>query len=228
MISIIIATYNAPQFLKECIQSIYAQTYKDYEVILGIDGCKKTLSHILENKKFYKKCKVFNFEQNNGLFITKNNLLKESSYENILFFDSDDIMKKDMLQLCCDQLNHYNLLRTKFKDFNNPDGDKIEHAQGAIAIKRHILNILVGWESWKCNADVEFLQRASYYGIEAKLMDEITFSRRIHENNLTRRKDLGMGSEIRNKYEQIIEQKRKNRDWTNPVFIKADYEQIKL
>lgn len=228
MISIVITTYNAPKFLHECIKSIYAQSYKNYEIIIGIDGCKETLNCVLSNNEFYKKCKVFYFKQNNGPYITKNNLLKEVFNEDLLFFDSDDIMEKDMLLECAIELQSGNLLRTQFNEFNNPNGDRVEHAQGSIAIKRRVLNMLLGWQNWRCNADVEFLERASYWGIKYKLMDKITFRRRIHENNLTESKDLGMGSKVRNEYEKIIVDKRKNNDWANPIILKADYEQVEL
>lgn len=61
-ISIIIPTFNVPNYLDECVLSILAQRVNfGVEIIIGIDNCEKTLNHILENKDRYSKCKVFYF-----------------------------------------------------------------------------------------------------------------------------------------------------------------------
>ena len=46
-ISIIISTYNTPQFLEECISSIKNQKVNfEVEIILGVDSCDKTIDFI--------------------------------------------------------------------------------------------------------------------------------------------------------------------------------------
>jgi hypothetical protein len=49
-ISVIIAAYNADKFIEECLDSVFNQTYfvdnEYYEVLVGVDGCEKTLDKL--------------------------------------------------------------------------------------------------------------------------------------------------------------------------------------
>ena len=58
-ISILIAAYNADKYIKECINSI--TTITPHEILVGIDGCKKTLNVV--NKLKNENLKVFNKEK---------------------------------------------------------------------------------------------------------------------------------------------------------------------
>ena len=39
MLSVTVPVYNAAKYLDECVRSLLAQTYKDFEIILVDDGC---------------------------------------------------------------------------------------------------------------------------------------------------------------------------------------------
>ena len=106
-ISIIIPTHKVPEYLKECVESIQSQNVNfGVEIIVGIDNCEETLKHIQENKVFYQDIKVFQFNENVGPYIIKNNLINETMFEYVLFFDSDDFMIDGMLNNFYENIKH--------------------------------------------------------------------------------------------------------------------------
>ena len=65
MISIIIPVYNSAKYINRALESIYNQTYKNFEVIIVNDGSTdKTLDIINKNKNF-NKIKIIN-QKNSG------------------------------------------------------------------------------------------------------------------------------------------------------------------
>lgn len=91
--SIIIPVYNVEDYIKECLDSVMNQTYKDYEVIVVNDGTKDNSMDIV--KKY--KVKTIN-QENQGLSVARNTGAKAARGEYIIFLDSDDTIEKDLLK----------------------------------------------------------------------------------------------------------------------------------
>ena len=91
--SIIIPVYNVEEYIKECLDSVMNQTYKDFEVIVVNDGTKDKSMDIV--KKY--KVKTVN-QENQGLSAARNNGEKHAKGEYIIFLDSDDTIEKDLLK----------------------------------------------------------------------------------------------------------------------------------
>jgi len=230
-VSIIIPTFNTPEYLKECIQSIYnQQTNVDIDIIIGVDHCERTLKSIQDNKEFYKRCRVFYFEENVGTYSVKNNIVNEAKYEYIIFFDSDDTMLPTLVQSFYNLIRVVDVVRLKFQDFTILNGRmnraKIEIACGVIGIRKSIFNKLNGYENWKCSADEEFLHRLTFNRAKSATLTTIIFNRRIHDRNLTIKADTNTKSKIRLEYQRIIAQRVKSKTWKNPEKIIKKYDEI--
>lgn len=91
--SIIIPVYNVEKYIKKCLDSVFNQTYKDYEVIVVNDGTKDNSMDIVKDYDVI----VIN-QKNQGLSAARNNGLKKAKGEYILFLDSDDYIEKDLLK----------------------------------------------------------------------------------------------------------------------------------
>ena len=91
--SIIIPIYNVEEFIKECLDSVMSQTFKDYEVIAVNDGTKDNSMDIV--KKY--KVKIIN-QENGGLSSARNTGVKHAKGEYIIFLDSDDTIERDLLK----------------------------------------------------------------------------------------------------------------------------------
>lgn len=88
--SIIIPCYKVEQYLHQCVDSVLAQTYEDYEVILVDDGSPDNSPAICdEYGKKTDKVKVIH-KPNGGLSDARNAGLDVARGEFVLFLDSDD------------------------------------------------------------------------------------------------------------------------------------------
>lgn len=71
-ISIIIPVYNVEKYLRECLDSILAQSYKDFEIILVDDGSTDSSGNICDEYSMkYENIKVLH-KNNNGLSSARN------------------------------------------------------------------------------------------------------------------------------------------------------------
>lgn len=99
-ISIIVPAYNIEPYIKECLDSIFSQDYKNLEVIV-IDGGSKdrTLKKIGEYKKDYKRTlKIISQDKKLGVADARNAGARESEGEFIVFLDGDDVLAENSLQ----------------------------------------------------------------------------------------------------------------------------------
>ena len=91
-LSIIIPVYNAEQYLKKCLESVFQQNLKleDFEVICINDGSTDKTQQILE--EFQKKYTniILENQENFGEAISRNKAISLSKGEYITFLDSDD------------------------------------------------------------------------------------------------------------------------------------------
>ncbi len=99
LISIIMPVFNGLPFLKEAIDSVIAQTYKKFELIVVNDGSTDKTQIVLDEfqKKLGKKMIVIK-QKNQGQVIAKNRGIKRAKGKFIAFLDSDDIWEKDKLE----------------------------------------------------------------------------------------------------------------------------------
>lgn len=108
MVSIIIPVYNVEKYLRICLDSILAQTYGDYEVIMIDDGSTDDSANIC--KEYEKKDKRFRLTQqkNKGPATARNTGLREAKGEYIYFIDSDDCINPVLLETTVGIAEHSN------------------------------------------------------------------------------------------------------------------------
>lgn len=95
MISVIIPTYNRANYLSEAIDSVLAQTYKNYEIIVVDDGSTDNTRKVLE--KYSNKIRYI-YQENKGPSAARNNGIKNAKGELIAFLDSDDAWLPEKLE----------------------------------------------------------------------------------------------------------------------------------
>lgn len=99
MISIIVPVYNVEEYLEECLESIRKQTYQNIEVILvndgSTDGSQAICEHFCQTDKRFR---LIN-QKNQGQSVARNHGVKESLGEYIMFVDSDDVIKANILDV---------------------------------------------------------------------------------------------------------------------------------
>ena len=97
-VSIIVPVYNVERYLRECLDSILNQTFKDFELILIDDGSKDKSGEICdEYAKVHSNITVVH-QNNQGQAAARNNGVEISKADWIMFVDSDDVIHPDLLQ----------------------------------------------------------------------------------------------------------------------------------
>lgn len=110
MISIIIPVYNVEKYLRECLDSICAQTCGDYEAIIVDDGSTDSSGAICdEYAKSHPHIKVIH-QANAGVSVARNRGIEHSSGEYIVFVDSDDYLESTFLDIISSEMRSYELL----------------------------------------------------------------------------------------------------------------------
>ncbi len=101
MVSIVVPVYNVEKYLKECIESILNQTYKNYELILVDDGSTDTSRSICDQYASRDNVTVIH-KSNAGLGMARNSGIEVANGDYITFLDSDDFWGPTALeQLMC-------------------------------------------------------------------------------------------------------------------------------
>ena len=104
MVSIILVTYNSEHYIKECIDSVFNQSYKNIEVIVIDNNSTDSTKTILKN---YAKIKVIENKNNTGFAEANNQGYKISNGEYILTLNHDVILEKTYIKKII------NILKTK-------------------------------------------------------------------------------------------------------------------
>jgi len=97
--SIVLPVYKVEKYIRKCLESIEAQTFKDFEAIC-IDDCggDSSVGIIEEFLKKDKRFKLISHEHNKGLSAARNTGIENAKGEYILFIDSDDWVEPELLE----------------------------------------------------------------------------------------------------------------------------------
>ena len=97
--SFIVPVYNVEKYLEKCLDSLLAQTYKDFEILVVNDGSPDNSQSIIErySEKYPDVVKGY-IKENGGLSDARNYGIERASGDYIVFVDSDDYVAADMLE----------------------------------------------------------------------------------------------------------------------------------
>ena len=130
LVSIITPAYNAAAYIAETIESVLAQTYTNWEMLIVNDCSKDNTAEIVQSYAAKdKRIKLINLKQNSGAAIARNAAIQNAKGRYITFLDSDDLWKKEKLQKQIEfmQQNGYAFTFHNFIRFN--DGAKKENGK---------------------------------------------------------------------------------------------------
>jgi glycosyltransferase involved in cell wall biosynthesis len=101
-VSVVIATYNRGHLLKNAIDSVLAQTYGDYELIIADDGSSDDTAALVDSyrdgsTRHHDRIQYF-YQENQGKSVALNNALAKARGKWIAFLDSDDVWLPEKLE----------------------------------------------------------------------------------------------------------------------------------
>jgi hypothetical protein len=95
-VSVVIPAYNREKFVAQTVDSVLAQTYPDFEVIVVDDGSTDNTRAVLAH---YGARIKYIYQENRGQAAARNKGLLASQGKYLLFLDSDDLIPPDKLEL---------------------------------------------------------------------------------------------------------------------------------
>lgn len=107
-VSVIIPAYNIAPYIIETLNSVFAQTYKDYEIIIVNDGSKDTKDLEIALEPFFDKI-IYAEQTNAGASVARNSAISLARGELLAFLDGDDIWLPRFLESQINFLEKENL-----------------------------------------------------------------------------------------------------------------------
>ena len=98
LVSIIVPIYNVEKYLRRCVESILSQSYKKMEIILVDDGSEDGSSQICDYYEEIDERIHVVHKENGGLSDARNAGIDICKGEYLLFIDSDDYIRSDMVE----------------------------------------------------------------------------------------------------------------------------------
>lgn len=201
-VSVIIPTYNRKDYVTEAIDSVIAQTYKDFEIIVVDDGSTDGTGKMLK-EKYGDKIRYF-FKENGGCASARNYGIRMSQGKYVAFLDSDDKYLPEKLEDQVGILEQNNGIGFVYSDSYVLGGKKqilLESVRpdqnGSVAYALFMLTymtnstVIVRRESFamsgyydenmRYNEDTDFFLRLSLY-CSAHYLKKPTLQYRIHEH----------------------------------------------
>lgn len=206
-ISVLIPVYNASEFLDESISSILNQTFTDIELICVNDGSTDNSLEMLQNFAKEDSRVIVIDKENGGCGSARNRALQEANGDYIYFFDPDDLVENNALELAYNSAvkNNSDLVIFKAnifdkngisndqiffyynKSLNNTQFDNLTFND----IKRYVLK--GGYAPWSKLYKKEFLDSYDDFKFDLGLaFDDVPF----HVKSMTRAKRISFINEF--------------------------------
>lgn len=97
LVSIITPSYNTAAFLRQTIESVRAQTYANWEMLI-VDDCSTDETDDVVASFDDERIRYFKNERNSGAAVSRNRALREAKGKYVAFLDSDDLWTPDKLE----------------------------------------------------------------------------------------------------------------------------------
>jgi glycosyltransferase involved in cell wall biosynthesis len=209
-VSVVIPAYNGDRYLAEAIDSVLAQTYQDYEVIVVDDG---STDHTAQVVKQYGKAVRYLRQTNQGVAASRNLGLAAALGEYIAFLDQDDLFLPHKLSsqvALLDQKPDLGMVNSGWqiyrggsvRDRQEPAANSVQPWQqipqltstnliiwkpvflGAMLFRRYWLERLGGFNTTlEQTPDVDLVLRLAKIGCPAAWVEQVTVKYRQHETN---------------------------------------------
>lgn len=198
LISIIIPVYNGEYYIQAALDSIFAQDYKNHEIIVVDDGSTDSTLDILQK---YPGIRVLR-QENMGPASARNLGISAAQGTMIAFLDSDDIWHPNKLSVqVLEMIEHpdigYILCRMHlFCEFGItlPDtlnakhylNDPSAYIPSALLVRKSVLDEVGLFNPQLRTAeDADWFARAKDMGISSIILDMVLLEKRLHQNNIS-------------------------------------------
>jgi glycosyltransferase involved in cell wall biosynthesis len=138
-VSVLIATYNRAYIIREALESVLAQTFRDIEIVLVDDGSTDNTLEIVEAFGC-DKLRYIRHEKNRGCSAACNTAIEAARGELVAFLDSDDVWKPQYLEEQINFLQRHPELDAVFSDTEIVNGT--QKIPSLISLMKHFPKLL--------------------------------------------------------------------------------------
>jgi glycosyltransferase involved in cell wall biosynthesis len=202
LISCIVPTYNMERYIEEALDSILAQTYRPFEIIVIDDG--STDSTKVRVEKYGTQVRYY-WTPNSGPSAARNVGLRETRGEMVAFLDSDDLwhpqkLERQMarfaarpeLEYCLSHVKLFWIAELKEEEEKYKNSARVQppgYATTTLLARRAVFDRVGGFDVrlWFPDA-ADWFRRAEVSGVVSEVLPDVLTYRRMHHTNLTRRK----------------------------------------
>lgn len=177
-ISIIVPVYKTENFIKDCIDSIINQTYKNLEIILIDDGSPDNCPKICDTySEKDSRIRVIH-KKNGGLSSARNIGLENSTGDFVFFLDSDDIIQYNTIECMINQIknNKDSIIISSYERFTSYyniedycDNNNLEYTPKEYFYE--ILKFKKGTYAWGCLIPRYFFDNVTF--IEKRYFEDL-------------------------------------------------------
>lgn len=137
-ISVIIPVYNVEKYLKNCLDSIVNQTYKNLEIIIVDDGSTDNSIQIIKEYSKDERVKIITQERE-GVYTARNKGLELATGDYVSFIDSDDWIERDTYERLVKNIEDEDILIFDFVKYDEIQNKLLERRKNIKELKK-ILN----------------------------------------------------------------------------------------
>ena len=120
LVSIIMPSYNTASFITDSIQSVIAQSYKNWELLIVDDCSTDNTDEVVKSFLADEKIRYIKNKRNSGPAVSRNKALKEAKGKWIAFLDSDDLWEPEKMekQISFMEKNGYHFSYTNYAEID--------------------------------------------------------------------------------------------------------------
>ena len=204
-VSVVIPVYNGEKFIKQAVESVLNQSYKNTQIVI-VNDCStdKTEEVVFKNFKdlINKKIVYHKNEKNMERVYSRNKGVKLSDGEFIFFLDHDDLWKKNYVETVVPYLEDNDIVYSFPRTFIDEEGKIIRKSKKSIqSLEKIIFSGLIGYPSasafkkssfpfykqeYLMREDWEIFLRSYTSGLKIKVLDDDLILMREHQDRTSR------------------------------------------
>ncbi|GAB6071912.1 glycosyltransferase family 2 protein [Venenivibrio stagnispumantis] len=205
-VSVIIPVYNGEKYIKNSINSVLNQTFKDFEIIIvndaSTDNTEKVIFENFNELINSGEIRYFKNEKNKERVYSRNLGLKEAKGSYIFYLDYDDIWVKDYIEKTIKIFDKYDVIYSYPRSFIDENGNMIRFSTKKISsLEKVIFSGNIGYPSataikketnllykndFLMREDWEIFIRAYLNGLKIALIDNNSVYIREHQNRTSK------------------------------------------
>ena len=177
-ITVVVPVYNVENYLRKCLDSIIAQTYKNIEIIVINDGSTDTSGEICKEFVEIDHRIIYIEQENAGLSAARNTGLENMSGDYVTFVDSDDWIELDYVETLYKKITEYQaeIAVGNYYSFNESEGMFCLHILGDSYYEKVYDNVSI-FENLYESQEMKSFALISAWGklYKARLFEQLRF-----------------------------------------------------